>query len=92
VPHGPTQACRHSYKPPQGYVPDAATAIRIAVAVGEPICGKKQIDLQKPYIATPKDGVWAVEGSVPHGWDVGGVVIAEISKSDATILRISYGM
>jgi hypothetical protein len=31
----------HNYKPAQGYVPDAATAIKIAVAVWEPIYGQE---------------------------------------------------
>ena len=80
----------HNYKPPAGYVPDAATAIRIAVAVWEPIYGKKQISSEKPYHATLKDGVWVVEGSLPDD-ALGGVAIAEISKSDGTILRVSHG-
>ena len=80
----------HNYKPPQGYVPDAETAIRIALAVWEPIYGRKQIDSEKPYRATLKNGVWTVEGSLPPGW-FGGVAIAEISASDGTILRISHG-
>ena len=88
--HG--QAPPHNYKPAAGYVPDADTAIRIALAVWEPIYGKKQIDLEKPYRATLKMGVWIVEGSLPHGWTVGGWAIAEISASDGTILRISHGM
>lgn len=81
----------HSYKPPAGYVPDAETAIRIAVAIWEPIYGKKKIESQKPYHATLKDGVWIVEGSLPDN-ALGGVALAEISKSDGTILRVSHGL
>ena len=51
----------HNYKPPQGYVPDAATAIKIAVAVWEPIYGQEQIAQQKPYKAVLVKGVWKVE-------------------------------
>ena len=80
----------HNYKPSQGYVPNAETAIRIALAVWEPIYGKKQIDSEKPYRATLRDGVWTVEGSLPPGWR-GGVAIAEISARDGTILRVSHG-
>jgi len=80
----------HNYKPSQGYVPNAETAIRIALAVWEPIYGKKPIDSEKPYRATLKNGVWTVEGSLPPGWR-GGVAIAEISASDGTILRVSHG-
>jgi hypothetical protein len=84
----------HSYRPAQGYVPDAATAIRIAVAVWEPVNGKQVIDSEKPYIATLKGGIWTVVGTFHHlpGDAVGGVAIAEISKRDGTILRMSHGM
>jgi len=80
----------HNDKPPQGYVLNAETAIRIALAVWEPIYGKKQIDSEKPYRATLKNGVWTVEGSLPPGWR-GGVAIAELSASDGTILRVGHG-
>lgn len=33
----------HNFKPASGYVPDEATAIRIAVAVWEPIYGAEHI-------------------------------------------------
>jgi hypothetical protein len=81
---------KHNFKPTVGYVPDSETAIRIAVAIWEPIYGRKQIEGQKPYRATLKDGVWTVEGSLPDGW-LGGVAVAEISKSDGRILRVSHG-
>ncbi|WP_205746796.1 NTF2 fold immunity protein [Duganella callida] len=80
----------HNYKPEVGYVPDAATAIRIAVAVWGPIYGEKIIAAEAPFRAVLKDNVWTVEGFLPKG-HVGGVAIAEISKKDATILRISHG-
>ena len=80
----------HDVKPAAGYVPDAATAIHIAVAVWEPIYGRDMIAGEAPYVATLKDGVWHVEGSLPEGW-VGGTAVADISKADGTILRVSHG-
>jgi len=80
----------HSFKPVGGYVPDAKTAIRIAVAVWEPIYGEKQIAKQKPYQAILTNGVWTVEGTF-HGSGFGGVAVAEISKDDARVLRVSHG-
>ena len=86
----------HNYRPPAGYVPDANTAVGIAVAVWLPIYGQKQIDSEKPYKATLKDGVWTVTGSMPpHRPEqpmVGGVALAEISKIDGKILRVSHGL
>src|SRR5690242_13145116 len=59
-------------KPAQGFVPDAKTAIKIAVAVWEPIYGEKQIAKEKPYRAKLlTNAVWKVEGSLPEGWNGG---------------------
>lgn len=84
------QSVQHNVKPAAGYVPDEQTAIRIAVAIWEPIYGHKQSESQKPYRARLKDGVWIVEGSLPKGW-IGGVALAEIWKEDGRILRVSHG-
>jgi hypothetical protein len=77
----------HTHKP---YVPDAETAIRIALAVWEPIYGKKLIAAEKPYRAALNDGVWRVEGSLREG-SIGGVARADISATDGTILRVTHG-
>src|SRR5262245_56631773 len=78
----------HSVAPPAGLVPNEETAIRIAVAVWEPIYGAAQIVAQKPYRARLEKGVWIVEGTL-HS-ELGGVAVAEISKSDGRILRVSH--
>jgi hypothetical protein len=80
----------HNYKPEAGYVPDAKTAIKIAVAVWSPIYGEKHIANEKPYNAVLTNGVWVVQGSLPKDL-VGGVAVAEISKDDGKILRVSHG-
>lgn len=84
------EAQKHNYKPASGYIPDEETAIKVAVAVWSPIYGKEQIDKEKPYKATLKDGIWYVSGSLPEGW-LGGVAEAEIAKDDGRIIRISHG-
>ena len=81
---------KHNFKPKAGYVPDEKTAIAIAVAVWSPIYGEKQIESEKPFNAVLKDGVWHVAGTLPKNV-LGGVAVAEISKEDARILRISHG-
>lgn len=80
---------KHNYKPKEGYVPDAETAIRIAVAVWVPIYGADNIARQKPYIAILKNGTWYVSGSLPKG-AYGGTAIAEIAKDDGRVLRVSH--
>jgi hypothetical protein len=84
------RAPRHNVKPKDGYVPNSKTAIRIAVAVWDPIYGDQQIAKEKPYRATLTNGIWTVEGSLPESM-VGGVAIAEIAKDDGRILRVSHG-
>lgn len=87
----PQPLSAHNYKPPQGYVPDEATAIKIAVAVWEPIYGQEQISKQKPYKAILVNGIWIVEGSLPKPYTPGGAAVAEIAKDDGKILRVSHG-
>lgn len=81
---------KHSAKPEKGFVPDAKTATKIAVAIWEPIYGEKQIAKQKPYRAVLTNEIWIVEGTF-HGTAKGGVAIAEIAKADGKILRVSHG-
>src|SRR5438876_9669483 len=54
------------YVPPNGFVPDSGTAVRVAVAVWIPIYGASQIRSEQPYVATLKDGVWTVTGTLPR--------------------------
>jgi len=91
------------FQPPQGYVPDSKTAIRIAVAVLSPIYGEKQIQSEKPFHASLKHGVWTVNGSLPnptaggkvvagyHAVVVGGTALIQISKKDGHILFVMHG-
>ena len=83
----------HNYQPEAGYVPDAATARKIAEAVWTPIYGKRDPGMGKPYEVILKDNVWTVEGvnTLPPGME-GGSAIIEISKMDGRILRVSHGM
>ncbi|MFT7773134.1 NTF2 fold immunity protein [Roseateles sp.] len=79
------------YVPPNGLVPDARTAIAIAVAIWKPIYGAKQVESQRPFKATLVQGVWHVEGSLPRG-TVGGVAEARISKTDGRVVYVMHGM
>jgi hypothetical protein len=83
------EIAKPNFKPKDGYVPDAKTAIKIAVAVWEPIYGEQQIAGEKPYRTHLTNGVWTVTGSLPEGM-VGGVAIIEIAKDDGRILRVIH--
>jgi hypothetical protein len=80
----------HSYIPPNGFVPDSLTAVRIATAVWNPIYGERQIQGEQPYRASLRHGIWTVEGSLPDN-AIGGVAVAEIEKRDGRIVRVSHG-
>ena len=62
---GAQQPGPQGYVPPRGFVPDSATAVRIAIAAWIPIYGENMITVEKPFAATLKDSVWTVTGSAP---------------------------
>jgi len=78
------------YAPPDGLVPDADTAIRIAVAVWEPIYGADTIAGEKPWVAKLDGDTWTVTGSLPQG-TLGGVAEARIDKQDGRVHHVSHG-
>jgi hypothetical protein len=78
-----------TYKPPKGYVPEAATAIRIAEAVWIPIYGEETLKDEKPFKAHLVNGVWIVRGTLPEGM-LGGTAYAEISKETGQILNVTH--
>ncbi|HEY7895907.1 MAG TPA: NTF2 fold immunity protein [Gemmatimonadaceae bacterium] len=80
----------HPYVPPNGFVPDSLTAVRVAVAIWTPIYGEKQIASEGPYRAVLRGDVWTVTGHLPLGY-VGGGAEAELSRRDARILRVGHG-
>jgi NTF2 fold immunity protein len=76
-------------RPKEGYVPDARTAVTIAVAVLEPIYGAASVAADSPYTATLTNGIWTVRGSLRAGF-VGGTAVAEIAKEDGRIVRVFH--
>ncbi len=87
-------SARKGYIPPKGFVPDSATAVRIAVAVWIPIYGEQQIMTEQPFVAKLKDGVWTVWGSLPPAAPgtvmVGGTAVAKIARRDGRILSVIH--
>ena|SRR5437773_1852291 len=86
-----SESSESSYIPPKGFVPDAATASRIAEAVWIPIYGKKHIAAEKPFKVTLRGNVWTVTGRDLPADSAGGVAEADISKRDGRILRVIHG-
>jgi len=72
------------------YVPDSATAVKIAEAVWLPIYGERIFE-QKPYEVTLQDSIWIVRGTIPYGERLEGTAYIEIQKSDCKILEVNHG-
>jgi NTF2 fold immunity protein of polymorphic toxin system component len=87
-----------SYKPKEGYVPDSATAVKIAEAVLVPVYGKKQIESEQPFTAKLETDIWTVSGTLhcPDGKGgitthcEGGVAVVKISRIDAHIVSMIH--
>ena len=77
------------FLPKDGMVPNAQTAIAIAIAVWNPVYGEKEIASEKPYQAELKNDRWTITGSVPRG-RVGGVATAVIAKRDGRVIKIYH--
>lgn len=77
-----------TYIPKDGYVPNEETAIKVAEAIWLPIYGDEAVEGCKPVVAKLINStVWVVKGTgSPH--QKGGVLYAEIRKSDCKILKV----
>ncbi len=74
-----------SVQPTTGFIPDEATAVRVAEAMLEAVYGPKKLQEERPYSATLDGDAWLVRGSVPHG-ALGGTAVMRLSKSDGRVL------
>jgi hypothetical protein len=79
------------YIPPDGFVPDKETAIKIAEAIWFPIYGKKVLR-QKPYkVKLIDETIWIVEGTLKGiPFVVGGTAYIEINKNTGEILKVTH--
>jgi NTF2 fold immunity protein len=78
-----------SFKSEKDFVPDKATAIKIAEILWLNVYGDRIYE-KKPFTAKLKNGkIWVVQGTL-HA-DVGGVPYIEIQKSDCKVLKMSHG-
>jgi hypothetical protein len=79
------------YIPPDGFVPNEETAIKIAEAIWFPIYGKSALR-KKPYEVNLIDGkIWVVEGTLKSILPTaGGTPYIEIDKYTGAILRVIH--
>jgi len=86
---GAQQPSARGYVPPDGFVPDSITAVRVAEAVWFPIYGEQHILSEQPFVARLSGGVWTVTGTLPKGM-VGGTAVARIAKRDGRVLFVMH--
>jgi hypothetical protein len=72
-------------------VPDQDTAVRLALAVWEPIYGKDHIKRQEPYKAVRIEDCWYVAGSLPREGR-GGIAYAVIRVMDGKFLNVDHDL
>ena len=77
------------FQPREGMVPDAPTAVAIAIAVWNPVYGEKEIASERPYSAVLRRGEWTVTRRMSDSW-VGGAPTAVISKKDGRVIKIYH--
>jgi hypothetical protein len=84
----------YNYQPPNGVIPDQATAIVVAEAILKPIYGADKIKEEEPFAAVLKEDVWTVNGTFHSKgkYSVGGTAEIKISKSNGCVINISHGM
>lgn len=85
----------HGYRPANGYVSDAATAVRVAEAVLIPVYGEQRIVAERPFKATLDGDVWTVAGTLYCGdgkseMCAGGTATVKLSKDDARVLSMIH--
>ena len=77
------------------FVPDEATAVRIAEAVFIPIYGEKHMRSERPFHARLDGDYWIISGSLPKPESkdylvVGGTMMAEINRKTGEIRSVYH--
>ena len=74
-----------------GVVPDEATAIKIAEAIGLPVFGKNLNDYKPFHASLKNDSIWHVSGLPKKTWfsiQLGGGPEFDIQKQDGKVLKV----
>lgn len=68
------------------YVPDEATAIKIADAIWVGIAGEEKVKSVRPFTAQLENGIWEVDGAPPKA--LGGTLHVRLQASDCKVLKV----
>lgn len=88
----PQEPKEASFKPENGFVPNAETAVKIGEAVLIPVYGEATINRERPFKATRQGEVWRVTGTLNCGATEceGGTAVVRISKTSGEILFMGH--
>lgn len=70
------------------YVPNEATAIKVAEAVWLGMWEEKVVNQNKPFHATLEAGVWHVSGTKPAAATKGGTIHMKLQANDCKVLEV----
>ncbi|MDR3742592.1 MAG: NTF2 fold immunity protein [Terracidiphilus sp.] len=73
-------------RPRNGFVPDEATAVKVALAVAVAQWGEKAIAEELPFKGRLRGDVWTVKGTLHPQGAAGGTAVIKVSKSTGAIL------
>ena len=72
-------------RPKDGFVPDEATAIRIAEAVAIAQWGEKQISTERPFKARLRGAIWTIKGTLTK-LVPGGTAVVQLNKMTGAVV------
>lgn len=84
-------AVSDGFRPPHGFVPDAATATTIARAVLIPIYGAAQVKSEEPLVARRNGDMWIISGTLACSpYCLGGTATVSLSVSDGRVISVFH--
>jgi hypothetical protein len=95
IAYSQTEQKTPSFRPREGFVPNAETAVKVGEAVLMPVYGEERIVGERPFKATLQRDVWSVEGTLhcdgpPGATCPGGTAVVKISKTSGQILFMMH--
>lgn len=79
-----------SIHPKDGFVPNEATAIKIAEAVAMSQYGEQTISRERPFRARLQGDVWTVMGTLHPQGIFGGTAVVKLGKTDGRVLFVIH--
>jgi hypothetical protein len=79
-----------SIHPPNGFVPDETTAVKIGEAVAVAQYGEQRMSRERPFRARLRGDVWTVMGTLHPQGAFGGTAVVRLSKLDGRVVFLIH--